>query len=66
MLKAHSYPFSYTRHSHEISGTRFCLRGGGVVTPLVLHPKPFTKICHEHHVYVLMHMIKCVDQFLVT
>ena len=24
----------------------------------------FTKTCHEHHVYVLMHVIKCADQFL--
>ena len=38
--------------------------GGGTVTPLVLHHKSFTKICHEHHVYVLMHVIKCVDQFM--
>ena len=34
------------------------------VTPPVLHRKSFTKTCHEHHVYVLMHVIKCVDQFL--
>ena len=34
------------------------------VTPSVLHHKSFTKTCHEHHVYVLMHVIKCVDQFL--
>ena len=36
------------------------------VTPSVLHPKSFTKTCHEHHVYVLVYVIKCVDQFLVT
>ena len=36
------------------------------VAPSVLHPKSFTKICHEHHVYVLMHVIECVDKFLVT
>ena len=34
------------------------------VTPSVLRPKPTTKSCHEHHVYVLMHVIKCVDQFM--
>ena len=31
-----------------------------LVTPSVLHPKSFTKTCHENHVYVLMHVIKCV------
>ena len=36
------------------------------VTPSVLHPKSFMKTCHEHHVYVLVHVIKCVNQFLVT
>ena len=35
-----------------------------VVTPSVLHYKSFTKTYHEHHVYVLMHVINCVDQFL--
>ena len=34
---------------------------GRFVTPSVLHCKSFTKTCHEHHVYVLMHVIKCVD-----
>jgi len=38
--------------------------GGEIVTPSVLHRKSFTKTCHEHHVYVLMQVIKCVDQFL--
>ena len=36
------------------------------VTPSVLCPKQTTKPCHEHHVYVIKHVIKCVDQFLVT
>ena len=36
---------------------------GETLTPLVLQRKSFTKTCHEHHVYVLMHVIKCVDQF---
>ena len=35
------------------------------VTISVLHPKQTTKPCHEHHVYVIKHVIKCVDQFLV-
>ena len=34
-----------------------------VVTRSVLHCKLFTKICYEHHVYMLMHVIKSVDQF---
>ena len=37
--------------------------GGRFVTPSVLHYKSFTKTPHEHHVYVLMHVIKSVDQF---
>ena len=36
------------------------------ITPTVLHPKLFAKICHEHYVYALMHVIECVDKFLVT
>ena len=32
----------------------------------MLHRKSFTKTCHEHHVYVLMHVIRCVDQISVT
>ena len=42
------------------------LVGTTTVTPSVLHPKQTTKPCHEHHVYVIKHVIKCVDQFLVT
>ena len=34
-------------------------KGERVVTPSVLHPKSFAKTCHEHHIYVLMHVIKC-------
>ena len=37
-----------------------------IVTPSVIHPKSFTKTCHEHHVYVLMHVMECVDKFLIT
>ena len=40
------------------------LRLSGDVTPSMLHHKSLTKTCHEHHVYVLMHIIKCVDQFM--
>ena len=46
---------------HNLTGV-----GGGYVTPSVLHPKPTTKTCHEHHVYVIMHVIEYVDKFLVT
>ena len=38
----------------------------GVVTPSVLRPKPTTKLCHEHRVYVIMHAIEGVDKFLVA
>ena len=37
-----------------------------VVTPSVLRPKQTIKSCHEHHVYVMMHVIEGVDKFLVT
>ena len=33
------------------------------VTPSMLHYKSFTKTCHEHYAYVLMHVLKSVDQF---
>ena len=36
------------------------------VTPSVLLPKQTTKPCYEHHVYVIMHVIKCVNKLLVT
>ena len=42
------------------------VKGGRAVTPSVLCPKQTTKSCHEHHVYVIMHVIECVDKFLVT
>ena len=31
------------------------------VTPLVLRPKQITKSCHEYHVYVIIHVMECVD-----
>ena len=31
---------------------------GFLVTPSVLRPKQTTKSCHEHHVYVIMHVIE--------
>ena len=40
------------------------MKGDKAVTPSMLHRKSFTKTSHEHRVYVLMHVIKCVDQFL--
>jgi len=36
------------------------------VTPSVLRPKQITKSCHEHHVYVIMHVMECVDTIFVT
>jgi hypothetical protein len=36
------------------------------VTPSVLRPKQTTKSCHGHHVYVIMHVVKCVYKFLLT
>ena len=31
------------------------------VTSSVLPLKQLAKLCHEHHVYVSMHVIQCVD-----
>ena len=36
------------------------------VTPSVLRPKQITKPCHEHHVYVIMHVMECVDKIFGT
>jgi len=36
------------------------------VTPSVLRPKQITKSCHEHHVYVIMYVMECVDNIFVT
>ena len=36
------------------------------VTPSVLRPKQTTKSCHEHHVYVIMYVMECVDNIFVT
>ena len=36
------------------------------VTPSLLRPKQTTKLCHEHHVYVIMHVIEGGDKFLVA
>ena len=41
-------------------------KGARAVTPSVLCPKQTTKPYHEHHVYVIMHVMECVDKFLVT
>ena len=41
-------------------------KGGRAVTLLVLHPKQTTKPCDEHHVYVIMHVMECVDNIFVT
>ena len=65
MLKGRSYHFP-TLGTHMKSREEILFKGGKFVTPLVLHTKSFTKTCHEHLVYVLMHVIECVDKFLVT
>ena len=55
-----------TLGTHMKSRDEILFKGERVVTPLELHPKSFTKICHEHLVYVLVHVIECVDKFLIT
>ena len=34
------------------------------VTPSVLRSKQITKPCHEHHVYVIMHVMEWIDEVL--
>jgi hypothetical protein len=34
------------------------------VTPSVLRSKQLTKTIHEHHIYVILHVINCVDRVL--
>ena len=36
------------------------------VTPSVLCPNQITKSCHEHYVYVIMHVMEYVDNIFVT
>ena len=60
ILKCISYLFSHTRHMK--SRDEILFMEGRFITPSVLHHISFTKTCHEHHVYVLMHVIKSVDQ----
>ena len=35
-----------------------------IVRPSVLHPKSFTKTRHEHHIYVLVHVMEWIDEVL--
>ena len=37
-----------------------------LVRPSVLRPKQITKPCHEHHIYVIIHVMECVDKFFGT
>ena len=37
---------------------------GRAVTPSVLRPKQTTKSCHEHQVYVIMHVMERIDEVL--
>ena len=39
-------------------------KGGRAVTPSVLRSKQITKPCHEHHVYVIMHVMESIDEVL--
>ena len=41
-------------------------KGGRAVTPSMLHPKQTTNPCHEHHVYVIMYVMECVDNIFIT
>ena len=43
---------------------RRCSSKVKTVTTSMLHPKSFTKTCHEHHTCVLMHVLKWVDNAL--
>jgi hypothetical protein len=36
------------------------------ITPSVLLLKQLAKTCHEHHVDVIVYVIKCEDKFLVA
>ena len=45
-------------------GIRSCARMS--VTPSVLRPKQITKPCHEHHVYVIIHVMEGVDNIFMT
>ena len=50
--------------SSPVSQTRIGMRAQSfTVTPSVLRSKSSTKICNKHHIYMLMHVIKCVDNF---
>ena len=65
-VKSLVLPLFPTLGTHMKSQDEILFLGGRVVTPSVLYRKSFTKTRHEHHVYVLMHVIECVDKFLVT
>ena len=53
------------RKKKQLRGVMDASNGYGedIVTPSVLPLKQLAKLCHEHHVFVIMHVIKCVDQF---
>ena len=48
------------------SRDKILFKGGRAVTPSVLRPKQTTKLYHEHHVYVIMYVMECVDNIFVT
>ena len=44
------------------SQDQILFKGGRFVTPSVLHYKSFTKTCHEHHTYGVMHVMKRIGE----
>ena len=54
-----------TLGTHMKSQGEILFKGGRAVTPSVLRPKQITKSCHEHHVYVIMYVMDCVDNIFV-
>ena len=51
-----------TLGTHMKSRNEILFKGGRGVTLSVLRPKQITKPCHEHHIYVIMHVVECMDK----
>jgi hypothetical protein len=58
--------FARRARESESEGDGGANERGRDVAPSELHPKQTTKPCHQHHVYVIMRVIKYEDKFLVT
>ena len=56
------FPIGFCFESQD----KILFKGGRAITPSVLRPKQITKSCHEHHVYVIMHVIEGGEKFLVA